>query len=144
MPVSTGGRVVALDLGSRRIGIAVSDAGRTMALPRPLVERRDPERDRRAVLALIDEVGAGTVVVGLPRSLDGSLGPAARAALGEVEALRTALEGTGVVVDTVDERFTTVTAATRLAEAGKRGQQARRSVDSAAAAVLLQAWLDAR
>jgi putative Holliday junction resolvase len=135
---------LALDLGTRRIGVAVSDAGRTMALPRPAVQRRDPEGDRRSLVALVDEVGAGTVVVGLPRSLDGRLGPAARTALDEIQALRESLEGSGVAVETIDERFTTVEAAARLSDAGKRGADARQSVDSAAAAVMLQAWLDAR
>jgi putative Holliday junction resolvase len=139
-----GPRVLALDLGTRRIGVAVSDARRTLASPRPAVQRRDPDTDRQALLALVDETEAGTVVVGLPRSLDGGLGPAAKTALAEVEALRQALGDRDVVVDTLDERFTTVTAATRLRESGKRGAEARQSVDSAAAAVLLQAWLDAR
>jgi putative Holliday junction resolvase len=139
-----GGRVVAIDLGSRRIGVAVSDSSRTLASPRPAVHRRDPEADRRALVAVVEEIGAGAVVVGLPRSLDGSDGPAARAAREEVRALADALAGTGVAVETADERFTTVTATARLAEAGKRGQAARAAVDSAAATVLLQAWLDAR
>jgi putative Holliday junction resolvase len=139
-----GGRVVAIDLGSKRIGVAVSDSGRTLASPRPAVQRRDPEADRRALVALVEEVGARAVVVGLPRSLDGSDGPAARAAREEVRALAEALAGTGVAVETADERFTTVTATDRLAEAGKRGKAARAAVDSAAATVLLQAWLDAR
>jgi putative Holliday junction resolvase len=139
-----GGRVLALDLGSKRIGVAVSDRARTVATPRPAVPRRDPEADRRALLSLVEETGVRAVVVGLPRSLDGSTGPAARAALDEVRGLADALAGTGVAVETADERFTTVTATSRLAEAGKRGPAARAVVDSAAAAVLLQAWLDAR
>lgn len=138
------GRVVALDLGTRRIGVAVSDADRRLASPRPALARRDPERDRAALRTVVEEVGARTVVVGLPRSLDGGLGPAARAVLDEVRALEVALEGTGVVVEAADERFTTRTATSRLAEAGVRGPRARQSVDSAAATVLLQAWLDAR
>jgi putative Holliday junction resolvase len=136
--------VLALDLGTRRIGVAVSDRARTVATPRPAVHRRDPEADRRTLVAMVEETGARAVVVGLPRSLDGGTGPAARAALEEVRALSDALAGTGVVVETADERFTTVTATERLADAGKRGPEARAAVDSAAAAVLLQAWLDAR
>ncbi len=133
---------MALDLGSSRIGVAVSDSAGTLASPRPPLLRTDRAADHRAVAELVDEIAARAVVVGLPRSLDGRLGPAARRALEEVRELEQVFEGTGVAVETIDERFTTVTAADRLAEAGRRGPSARAVVDSAAAAVLLQAWLD--
>jgi putative Holliday junction resolvase len=137
--------VVGVDLGSRRTGIAVSDSARTLAFPRDALQRSgDPERDRRALLALVAEEGASVVVIGLPRSLNGRAGPAARGVLDEVAAIRTALGDAGVVVETMDERLTTVTATDRLAAAGKRGPAARAAVDSAAAAVILQSWLDAR
>ena len=90
----------------------------------------------------VREVEASTVVVGLPLSLSGEAGPAARAALDEAAALRSLLEPLGVQVETADERFTTVEAERSLAAAGRRGKAARRVVDSAAAMVLLQAWLD--
>ena len=83
-----------------------------------------------------------TVVVGLPLSLSGQVGPAARAALDEAAALRELLEPLGVSVETADERFTTVEAERSLRAAGRTGKAARRVVDSAAAMVLLQAWLD--
>ena len=85
-----------------------------------------------------------TVVVGLPLSLDGGRGPAARAAEAEVAALGALLGPSGVEVLAFDERLTTVTAGAALAEGGTRGPQARRVVDATAATVLLQAWLDAR
>ncbi|MGH9135942.1 MAG: Holliday junction resolvase RuvX, partial [Acidimicrobiales bacterium] len=81
------------------------------------------------------------VLVGLPRSLDGSLGPAARAALAEVDELRAVLP---VPVETHDERFTTVTAHDQLRAAGVQGRARAAIVDQQAAAVLLQSWLDAR
>lgn len=138
------GRVVAVDLGSRRIGVAVSDVARAMAFPRPMIERSgDPAADRRAVAAVVEEVGATVLVVGLPLSLDGRHGPAARAAAAETVALETAVAGTGARVESFDERLTTVSAETALATAGKRAKARRQSVDSAAATVLLQAWLDA-
>lgn len=144
-PGPAAGRALAVDLGSARIGIAVSDRAGTMAFPRPpLLRSGDRDADLAALAALVAEEGATTVVVGLPRSLDGRLGPAARAALDEVEALRAVLAASGVAVATADERFTTVTAAGRLAQAGKRGRAARRAVDGAAAAVLLEAWLAGR
>jgi putative Holliday junction resolvase len=82
------------------------------------------------------------VVVGLPLSLDGSEGAAAQSARAEAEELAAALPG--IRVETFDERLTTVTATGQLREAGKRGTAQRRSVDSAAATVLLQAWLGAQ
>ena len=137
------GRVVALDLGSRRIGVAYSDSRRTLASPWGTIERSgDDARDRAAIVDAVREVGATTVVVGLPLSLSGSAGPAARAALAETEALRAVLEPLGVAVETADERFTTVEAQRSLSAAGRKGKAARRVVDSAAAMVLLQAWLD--
>jgi putative Holliday junction resolvase len=137
------GRVVALDLGDRRIGVAYSDSRRLLASPWGVVTRSgDPARDRRAVVEAIGEIDAGTVVVGLPLSLSGKNGPAARAALSEVAALRALLEPLGVAVETADERFTTVEAQRSLTAAGRKGKAARSVIDSAAAMVLLQAWLD--
>jgi putative Holliday junction resolvase len=137
------GRVAALDLGARRIGVAYSDSRRTLASPWGVVVRSgDPARDHAAVLEAISEIEAGTVVVGLPLSLSGASGPAARAVLTEVTALRALLEPLGVAVETADERFTTVEAQRSLTEAGRRGPSARAVIDSAAAMVLLQAWLD--
>ena len=137
------GRVAALDLGSKRIGVAYSDTGRTLASPWGTIERSgDPARDRGAVLDVVRETEASTVVVGLPLSLSGAAGPAARAALAEAEALRQVLEPLGVSVETADERLTTVEAERSLRAAGRTGRAARRVVDSAAAMVLLQAWLD--
>ena len=137
------GRVAALDLGAKRIGVAYSDSGRTLASPWGTIERSgDPGRDHAAVVDAVREVEASTVVVGLPLSLSGERGPAARAALAEAEALRQALEPLGVTLETADERLTTVEAQRALRAAGKTGREARRVVDSAAAMVLLQAWLD--
>ncbi len=137
------GRVAALDLGSRRIGVAYSDSGRTIASPWGTIERSgDAARDRTAIVDAIREIEAAVVVVGLPLSLSGAAGPAARAALEETEALRASLEPLGVAVETADERFTTTEAQRALSASGRKGQAARKVIDSAAAMVLLQAWLD--
>lgn len=82
------------------------------------------------------------MVVGVPISLDGTRGPAARQALEEVECLRMPLEQRGIGLETADERLTTVTAEAALEASGRRGRDRRQVVDAAAAAVLLQAWLD--
>ena len=131
-------RVLGLDLGSRRIGVAVSTG--TIASPHTVLMRaKDRATDHAAVAALVADLGAERVVVGLPLSLDGSMGPAARAAATEAEVLGDFL---GVPVETYDERLTTVTADRSLSSLGLPGQARRRVVDKVAAAVMLQAWLD--
>lgn len=135
-------RAVGLDLGSVRIGVAASDAGGVLASPRTTVRRtRDRAGDHRRLAALVAEEGADVVVIGLPLSLDGSVGRAARLVLDELDELTAAL---GVPVVTHDERFTTTTAHQRLAAGGRRSRARREVVDQSAAAVLLQAWLDGR
>jgi putative Holliday junction resolvase len=134
-------RVLGVDLGSRRIGLAVSDASCTLATPLGVLERaRGTRDDHEAILDAARDVGATTVVVGLPRSLSGDTGPAAIAAADEIAALR-ALAGDTIAVDQHDERFTTVIAQRRLGEPGKR--RTRTPVDAAAAAEILQSYLDA-
>jgi len=140
-------RVVGVDLGQRRIGVAVSDGTGTLASPRCTIERRSGGRGGdaahwQAVAAVVDEVDARRVVVGLPLSLNGRRGPAARAAQADAEELAQVLSSRGVTVETFDERLTTVSAARALAEAGRRGRDRRTRIDETAAAVLLQAWLD--
>jgi len=133
-------RALGVDLGSRRIGLAVSDATGTLASPHSVLERSgDEAADHAAVAAVAAEVGARVLVVGLPLSLSGRDGPAARAARREAAALA---HGTGLAVELLDERFTTVTAGRALRAGGGRRAARRAAVDKVAAAVLLQAWLD--
>jgi putative Holliday junction resolvase len=123
--------------------VAYSDSGRTIASPWGTIERSgDAARDRASIVDAVREIEASVVVVGLPLSLSGAAGPAARAALEEAEALRAAFEPLGVSVETADERFTTTEAQRALTAAGRKGRAARQVIDSAAAMVLLQAWLD--
>ncbi len=133
-------RVVGVDLGSKRIGVAVSDPSGTVATPHSVVHRTGSHTsDHRAIIAVVDEYEAELLVVGLPRSLDGSLGPAAKAALAEVDELAGALD---VPVETVDERLTTVSADRALRASNVKGEARRQVVDKVAAAILLQSWLD--
>ncbi len=135
------GRVLGVDLGSRRIGLALSDPGRTIASPSAVLPRgRDHRDDHAAIVAAAREAGATVIVVGLPRSLSGDLGPAARATLAEVDELQ-AVAG-DIPVDTYDERLTTVTAERSLREARMTREARRRVVDKVAAAVMLQSWLE--
>jgi putative Holliday junction resolvase len=134
-----------VDLGARRIGIAVSDSAGTLATPRGTIVRSgDAERDRRALVTLAREEEAVVVVVGHPLSLDGTRGPAAVAAEEEAAALEGLLEPHGVRVELFDERLTTVSAHQALTAGGTRGRNQRAVVDQPAAAVMLMAWLDGR
>ncbi len=134
-------RAVALDIGTRRIGVALSDSGGTVATPYEVVQRAgDRARDHGRIAELVDEAGAEVVVVGLPLSLDGTMGPAARAILDEVDELRAAL---AVQVVTWDERLSTVEAERSLRVMGVKKGNRRRVVDQVAATVILQSWLDA-
>lgn len=133
-------RVLGVDLGSKRIGLALSDSGRIMASPHSVLLRSKSRRqDHQAIADLINEWGVTQVVVGLPLSLDGSVGKAAKAAIAEAKTLGVV---TGVPVETYDERLTTVSAQQVLREQGVAARKTRDKVDMVAAAVLLQAWLD--
>ncbi len=135
-------KVVGLDFGSRRIGVAVSDPAGVLASPRVVLERgRDHDTDHRAIAAIVEEVGAERVIVGLPLSLDGGDGPAARLVRRELDELARALP---VPVEAHDERFSTVSADRALIRTGLKAPARRKVVDRVAAAVLLQSWLDVR
>ena len=141
-PAAPLGRVVGIDLGTKRIGVAISDSDGALALPYDVVARSgDRPRDHRAIAALVAEAEAALVVVGLPLSMDGSVGRAAEAALAEAEELRSVV---GVPVETFDERLTTVSADRSLMQMKMKADARRRVVDKVAAAVMLQAWLDSR
>ena len=145
LPPARPGRALGVDLGARRIGLAVSDSAGTLATPRGTLTRTgDPDRDRRALVERAVEEEAVVVVVGLPLSLDGSRGPAARAAESEAAALAGMLDGHGIRVELFDERLTTVSAHQALTAGGTRGRDQRAVVDQTAAAVMLVAWLDGR
>ena len=142
-------RALALDLGARRIGVAVSDSRGVLASPHTVLERSGDERaDHDRIAAVVAETHAEVVVVGLPLSLSGGHGPSAIAARDEAERLSRRLE---VPVETFDERLTTVEAQRRRRDrltarsAGRRAKPAgRQGIDAEAAAVLLDAWLERR
>jgi len=133
------GRVLALDVGKARIGVAVSDPDRTVALPAGTIRVAGGIQDLRAVAELVERYEVAEVVVGLPLSLSGERGPAARHAEELADGLRAILE---VPVHLQDERLSTVEAERALAAAGADGRERRRSVDQAAASIILRAYLD--
>ncbi len=134
-------RILGLDVGERRIGVAVVDESVRVALPVAVVERRELPADLDAIAGLVQEQGAEAVVVGLPISLNGSLGPQAQAvkAFGQELSARLSLP-----IEYWDERLSTVEAQRRLASAGHRGPKAKARRDAAAAAIVLQSYLDAQ
>jgi putative Holliday junction resolvase len=133
-------RALGIDPGTRRVGIAVSDDSGILASPLEVLQRSGRRStDHRRIAELVEEYGVGVVVVGMPLSLDGRVGPAAQAVLDEVGELCSVLD---VPVEVYDERFTTITAERQLRAAGRRGRSQRSVVDMQAAAVLLQAWLE--
>ena len=134
-------RALGLDLGERRVGVAVCDSAGTVATPvETLVRRGDAEADLRAIADQVREWQVEIVVVGLPLSLDGTEGPAATAARTEIDRLERLLS---VPVVSYDERLTTVIAERSLMEQQMKGPRRRGVVDQVAAAVILQSWIDA-
>jgi putative Holliday junction resolvase len=137
---TTTGRVLGVDLGSRRIGVAVSDHDRRVASALTVVHRGESHGEDHGRLAgVLVETGAALVIVGLPLSLSGGAGPAARAVLDEVREMQAALD---VPVECCDERYSTVIARRALAAGGRRPAARRAVVDKVAAAAILQTWLD--
>lgn len=134
-------RILALDHGSKRVGVAISDETFTIAQPVEYIPAEPNSRLIERIRELIRERDAGLVLVGMPRNMDGSYGLAAQKVQEFVQTLRTALE---VPVKTWDERLTSVQANRCLREANVRQRKSRERVDKIAAAILLQSYLDSR
>jgi putative Holliday junction resolvase len=134
-------RAVGIDLGTVRVGLALSDELGLMAHPRPHLQGKDMLRLVSELAALADAEQADVFVVGLPRTLSGKEGTAARRARRFAELLE---KQSGRRVELVDEWLTTREATARLRAQGLSDRELRGRVDSAAAAILLQSWLDAQ
>jgi putative pre-16S rRNA nuclease len=134
------GRVLGIDLGEVRVGVAISDDLGLLAHPLETIDalRRDPY-DRVEELAREKQVDA--IIVGVPRNMDGSFGPAALKAREVIERLR---ERVSCRVIPWDERLTTVAAERALREAGRKAKEQRSVVDQVAAQILLQSWIDSQ
>jgi putative Holliday junction resolvase len=136
-------RAVGVDLGRRRIGLAISDVEGTLAFPLPAVISAGGKRDVEAVARVIAEREVERAVVGLPLHMNGRAGPEAEAARAFATALAAA---TGIPIDTLDERWTTIEADRALmATATKKGRRAKRKSgerDSMAATIILRTWLE--
>ncbi len=129
-----------VDLGEKRIGIAVSDPDGILALPREVATIRSPAEALACVARHARAARAAGIVIGLPLNMDGSRGPAAQKAEQFARALEAEM---GLPVRLWDERLTTKTAHDAMIEAGTRGERRRGVVDKLAAQIMLQGFLDA-
>ena len=128
--------IAAIDYGTRRLGLAATDTAGLLVYPAGVIERHSLKRDLAILSKRLNELEATRVIVGLPLNMDGSTGPAARAAVLFAQHLR---EATDLEVELYDERLTTFEAQERL----KTGWRRRRGTppDAAAAVVILESWL---
>jgi putative Holliday junction resolvase len=140
-PSSITMRLMGLDVGDKRIGVALSDEGAVIASPRETLERKGSQKDIAHLLELARREEVSEIVVGMPWKLDGSSGPQAEKVSRFVEALRAA---TSIPVLTWDERLSTVGAERAMIEADVSRAKRRGAVDRVAAALILQGYLDAR
>ena len=140
--MTDGGRLLAVDWGERRIGLALSDESQTLAQPLTTLTRRAGKRfPMRQLLALLEEHAVGGVIVGLPLAPDGSEGTAASQARALAQDIG---RRSGRPVELWDERLTTARALGAVREMGGTTRGRKDDVDALAAAVLLQHYLDAR
>jgi putative Holliday junction resolvase len=135
------GRILGLDLGRVRVGVAVDDDLGSMAHPRGVLSGKDRATLLAAIDALARREGATRIVVGLPVDMRGHEGDSAKHARVMAQAIA---DATGLEVELWDERMTTLLAARALAASEVRGRKAKRRIDEAAAVAILQSWLDAR
>jgi len=133
--------VAAIDLGKARVGVAVTDELGLMAHARPFLDGKSRRPLLAALAALAKEEKIGRFVVGLPLEMNGDHGPAAQRALEFAQQLA---DATGVEIEMIDERLSTVEASRRLRDRGLSSREQRSLVDGAAAAVILQSWLDTK
>lgn len=139
--------LVGVDLGEKRIGIALGVAG--VAVPVMVIERKDSgrsESDRvnAEIVGYLRQVEATTVVVGRPIGLDGALSESTRLMQKRLNTLKALIQSEEMVVVAIDERLSSVEASGRLHEAGMSSKRQRARLDASAAAVILQAYIDAR
>ncbi|MCA9796596.1 MAG: Holliday junction resolvase RuvX [Candidatus Eremiobacteraeota bacterium] len=132
-------RILAIDPGKKRVGVAISDPTGTLATPLVTLEGRDQAKLLDQLEGLVGEHSVERVLVGHPKNMDGTIGPAAKAAQRLARALEERLR---VPVELVDERLSSSQARVAMREAGTSPKKARQKVDQMAAVVVLQAYLE--
>ncbi|MEW6216562.1 MAG: Holliday junction resolvase RuvX [Candidatus Bipolaricaulota bacterium] len=131
-------RVLGLDIGDRRVGVAVSDETGTIATPHGVHTRRSAPEDIAQLAQLARQLGAVAIVAGLPLNMDGTEGQQARKTREFAEAVA---EGSGLPLHYVDERLTSVEADRAMVEGGLTRRARKKREDALAAVLILQAWL---
>lgn len=132
-------RQLGIDFGTRRIGLALSDPTGTLASPLPYLENTDPREVAANLKKLVETHAVETIVIGLPRNMDGTFGPAAEKVRKFITQIQPHLPAQIV---TQDERLTTAQASRDLSQMGLRQKELRKKVDSSSACLILQQFLD--
>ena len=132
-------RTLGIDFGTRRIGLALSDPTGTLASPLPFLENTGPREVAAKLQELVQTHGVETVVIGLPRNMDGTYGPSAQKVRDFITQIQAHLPAK---IIPQDERLTTAQASKDLAQMGLSQKELRKKVDSSSAAIILQQFLD--
>ena len=130
---------MAMDIGDKRIGVALSDRGGIIASPLTIIDRTDLDQDIEAIITLISQNEAGTIVAGLPLTMDGTIGHQAAKVKGFTDVLA---KSTGIPVVYRDESLTTLKARQLMQLTRKKKKREKENDDSVAAAFILQGYLD--
>ncbi len=131
--------IIGLDVGDKHIGVAMAIG--TIAVPVAVIGRTQEEQDLERIAALTQDYETELIVIGLPRSMDGSIGAQAELVLEFAKSLANYID---IPIDMCDERLTTVTADRLLQESGAKRKQRKANIDAMAAAVILQAYIDGK
>ncbi len=134
-------KYLALDVGERRVGVAIGGSDLRIATPIDVIERRSLEQDTHAFNEIAAKYSVDQLIVGLPRNMDESVGPQAESVQAYAEKIAQALN---LPLTLWDERLTTVDATARIASTGAHGKKSRRTLDAIAASVILQDYLDSQ
>ena len=132
-------RLLGIDYGTVRIGLALSDPTRTLASPLPFLENNSPQQVTQALSALIQTHQISALIIGLPRNMDGTYGPSAQKVRDFISQIQ---QDISLPITPIDERLTTAQASKQLAGIGLNQKQLRKKVDSSSACLILQQYLD--
>jgi putative holliday junction resolvase len=134
-------RIMGLDIGDKRIGVALSDPEEILASPHTTITRESDETAIRSILDIAGKYNVQCIVVGVPYSLNGSIGKQAESIIAFIDMIK---QNTEIPIAIQDERLSTVAAENLLKEAGRRREKLKERRDSAAAAFILQGYMDSR
>ena len=132
-------RLLGIDYGTVRIGLALSDPTGTLASPLPFLENQSPKQVIAAITALIETHQITGLVIGMPRNMDGTYGPSAQKVKDFIDEMKKCIS---IPIQPIDERLTTAQASKQLSGIGLNQKQLRKRVDSSSASLILQQYLD--